>query len=373
MNEDEKKYPLKQTLKEWCEGQKHSNILHNVFDDKSWSQINSNRENTLNQLRSEGLSEISKSIVNELTNPKTQFADSASYQPLIDQEMEIVHVEQQSGYACGPHAVVNAYRAVGLLPPKINMKEINVDSKWINEKLKANENPHNIKVFENYLQIKNKDNWEHGFDHVLQLIQNTENDVALIINATTNQNHKTVAHWLTFSIHTKNGHLYPIRVYDSLSRIDHGTTEITCIIFNAVREHLVTKSKEQNTQPSMKKNETKEKPLKLWATDEVKNWCSKHNDKDLLEDMFKGMCGSDIAELTREDILDAFYSKDVKGSVSIPIFNELNELNFQFDYTLDEDDHDIIDLLWGKKKTVQEIEKKLGIPVEQIQAYLDSK
>ena len=48
-----------------------------------------------------------------------------------------VPVPEQVGNSCGPHACVNVYKGLGVQPPNVDVKTIDVDSRWLEAHLRS--------------------------------------------------------------------------------------------------------------------------------------------------------------------------------------------------------------------------------------------
>ena len=91
-----------------------------------------------------------------------------------------MHVEQQIGNTCGPHSIVDAFTALGLNKPRVDMKKIDVDSIWLEEQLSLNNDPKNIKVIESRYLITDKSWWPILMDYILAMLYSSIGQISLI-------------------------------------------------------------------------------------------------------------------------------------------------------------------------------------------------
>jgi len=150
------------------------------------------------------------------------------------ERVKIIKVEQQKGNTCGPHALNNAYIALGKLSPSINMKKIDVGSFWIEEQIKKNGNPENIKIIESLILIEEKDKWELYMDGVMQRVANSDLPMALLVNIARSNNPDYLSHWITLIIEEgEMQDIKPIKIMDSLNAVDRDVISAAEGIFDA--------------------------------------------------------------------------------------------------------------------------------------------
>ena len=185
--------------------------------------IKNNNNNILNDDEYEDYEEVSEEDTNQQII--STIADKA-----------FVHrvVEQQIGNTCGPHSIVNAFDAVGLFSPTIDMKRIDVDSVWLEEQLLLNNNPTNIKVIESRYLITNRDWWPVLMDVIVAMVLSSIGQIALIVNTTESRVPGAIGHWVVLSIDIYKGHLAPVCIYDSLAKHTHKTEILATTIFDAI-------------------------------------------------------------------------------------------------------------------------------------------
>ena len=123
-------------------------------------------------------------------------------------------VEQQIGNTCGPHSIVNAFSALGLYKPRVDMKKLDVDSIWLERQLAANNDPKNIQVIESRYLITNQDWWHVLIDYIVAMVYSSIDQIALIVNTTESQVPGDIGHWVVLYINIYKGHLDPVRIYD---------------------------------------------------------------------------------------------------------------------------------------------------------------
>ena len=132
---------------------------------------------------------------------------------------EHVAVPYQVGNTCGPHSVMNAYMALGMNKPDIDMHMINVDSRWIKLQIASNENPKSITVLESYSFVDTPSLMQHFIDHVYQRAGSVETDAKLDIALIINMLPTKVIKWLVIGSHFPS--IYPIIQFCLFEFITH--------------------------------------------------------------------------------------------------------------------------------------------------------
>ena len=146
-----------------------------------------------------------------------------------------VVVAQQVGNTCGPHAVKNAYMALDMKEPSVDMKKIDVDSIWIKDQMAKNGSPENIIIVETSILIEKPKLMQHFIDGIFQRVASVETyaklGIALIVNMLSTGNRLAVGHWVALSIHVSNNTVLPIRGYNSAAIQHQKTTEIAIVLY----------------------------------------------------------------------------------------------------------------------------------------------